>query len=266
MMRLVLVLMSGLLLTFRWPAVAQNLAEPRVVQVETAAGITLVGDFYVPAQITPVSRFPTILIFHQIGSNRAAAAPLANVLTDAGYAVLAVDAPGAGESGGAWVSDYASIVGNIRVWVDWLLSQPDVRTDGIALLGSSVGGLQAIIGCAAIPECVTAIALSPPGEGYGITAEQMRAAVETQLRTRSILLLAATFDGVYTAAVRELVAWSRGEISADVYRGYAHGEALFLSFDGADRVIARILDWLNEQVGVIPVFYERSNRPVERLG
>lgn len=53
-----------------------------------------------------------------------------------------------------------------------------------------------------------------------------------------------------TVCCTELVGWSCGEISADIYRGYARGQALFRSFDGADRVIARILDWLKGHLGI----------------
>lgn len=167
-------------------------------------------------------------------------------LTAAGYAVLAVDSPGVGDSSGAPASNRDAVVASVQVWFDWLATQPEVQTNSIAMLGASIGGLQALVGCGAMPECRTAISLSPPRDGYGITAEQVREALETQLRNRSALLLAATFDGYFTAAVREMAGWSRGELGVYIFRGVGHGEMLFTSFERADRVIAHILDWLNE--------------------
>ncbi len=237
----------GLLFTFGLTAAAQATTEPRVVRVETADGVTLVGDFYLPAgSLVLESGFPTVIVFHQVGSNRGAARPLAEALTAAGYAVLAVDSPGVGDSGGAPASNRDAVVASVQVWFDWLAAQPEVQTNSIAMLGASIGGLQALAGCGAISACWTAISLSPPRDGYGITAEQVREALETQLRNRSALLLAATFDGYFTAAVREMAGWSRGELGVYIFRGAGHGEMLFTSFEHADRVIAHILDWLNE--------------------
>lgn len=82
-------------------------------------------------------------------------------------------------------------------------------------------------------------------EEWNVTSSMM-----TPTSTASALISATTTrTGQTTVCTTELVGWSRGEISTDIYRGYAHGEALFRSFDGAERVSARVLDWLNAHLG-----------------
>lgn len=222
---------------------------PEIVQLEASSGVTYVGDFYLPAvDVRAGERLATVLMFHQSGSDRSHLRSLALALLDAGYAVLAVDSPGMGDSGGMWESDADAIVENCRDWFEWLREQPEVRADAIATLGSSVGAIQSILGCADDSSCVTAIALSPPSEIYGVSAEEMNAVIGEQLRRRSILLLAAVQDRHYAAGVRDIVGWSRGEVGVRIFPGLAHGETLFTTSKDSEQVVALIIEWLNEHM------------------
>src|SRR5690349_206280 len=73
------------------PAQAQGTA------VETAApdGLTLKGDFY----LVDVNR-PTVLLLHELYTNRTSWQPYIGTLTGAGYNVLAVDLRGMGQTRG----------------------------------------------------------------------------------------------------------------------------------------------------------------------
>jgi dihydrodipicolinate synthase/N-acetylneuraminate lyase len=85
----------------------------------------------------------------------------------------------------------------------------------------------------------------------GITRENSENALAEGLRNRSALLVATLRDGQFPAAVRQMIALSRGEIGLRIYPGGAHGEMLFTSFEERDSVIALIINWLDEQIPAI---------------
>jgi pimeloyl-ACP methyl ester carboxylesterase len=141
------------------------LAEPQRVEVAAEDGLMLVGDFYALATDTDVE-LPTVLLMHQNQSNRQSWEPLIGPLLEAGFNVLTVDLRAHGETGGA--RDWEAALEDVQTWLDWLREQPTVRDSGIATVGASIGSNLALVGCANDPTCVTAIALSPGVDYFGI--------------------------------------------------------------------------------------------------
>jgi pimeloyl-ACP methyl ester carboxylesterase len=125
-------------------------AEGRAVRFTTADGVTLWG-WYVPP-----SEGKAVILRHGSGSTASAVVPHARVLVDHGYGVLLTDARGHGQSEGTamdfgWHGD-----ADTAAAVDFLVGQPEVDADRIAVVGMSMGGEEAI-GAAGSDERIAAV-------------------------------------------------------------------------------------------------------------
>lgn len=209
------------------------------VELAAADGLTLIGDYYAPPGDTLA---PAVLLLHMLGSDRAAWGPLLPALQEAGYAVLAVDHRGHGETGGS--IDWTLAQEDNVAWLTWLRSQPGVRPEAVSLVGASVGANLALMNCAADEACVTAVALSPGLDFQGLMPET---ALVEGLAERSALLIATHSDRESAEAVRQMTMNARGEIAARLWRGTTHGTTMFTS-PRTRRVLPQIIvDWLNQQ-------------------
>ncbi|MBK9746778.1 MAG: alpha/beta fold hydrolase [Chloroflexi bacterium] len=212
---------------------------PVTVEITAADGAVLVGDYYAPTVETEGDPIP-VLLMHQYGSNRRSWSLLVPELLAEGYAVYAVDLRGFGDS--ARPQDFAAAQSDTQVWIDWILQQPETADDAIYLIGASVGSNLALVGCAAHPACVTAVALSPGLDFYEVMTEPAL----HELRTRSALLIATQRDRESAEAVKTLTTVSEGEIGVQFFSGSAHGTSMLTTVRGG-RVQALIVDWLRWQ-------------------
>jgi uncharacterized protein len=107
--------------------------------------------------------WPAIVIVHGAGSRKENHADFARLATATGWAALAFDLPGHGNSeppmSGAAVDD---VIAMARV----LGSQEGVDGERIAVRGSSLGGFLAIHAAAASPQIAGVIAICPAGAGH----------------------------------------------------------------------------------------------------
>lgn len=224
-MKIIVCVLFALLLAL--PVAAQEplpVGTPQVVQVNAVDGLVLFGDYYaVPTTFIPPGGAPAVLLLHMLGSNRNAWSPLVPALTAEGYHVLAVDLRGYGQTGGD--PNWELAVGDIQTWLLWLRQQTGVKTSAIYLVGASIGGNLALIGCASDPQCVTAVALSPGLDYHNVLPES---AIVNGLRGRSALLVVAQGDTYSADSVRQLVVNAVGEIGAQFYNGQAHGTNLLV--------------------------------------
>jgi pimeloyl-ACP methyl ester carboxylesterase len=125
-------------------------AHGRGVHFTTADGVMLWG-WYVPPPEGKV-----VILRHGSGSTAAAVVPHARMLVDHGYGVLLADARGHGRSEGTamdfgWHGD-----ADTAAALDFLVGQPEVDVDRIAVLGMSMGGEEAI-GAAGSDERIAAV-------------------------------------------------------------------------------------------------------------
>lgn len=211
---------------------------PQRIEVEAADGLVLVGDLY-NAQLNVQT--PAVLLLHETNGKRDNWSPLVPSLVEAGYRVLAVDLRGHGESYGAM--DWELAQDDVKVWLDWMHSQPSIRPDRIGVIGSSVGGNLALIGCALDGACATAIAISPGLDYFGLMPEQY---VVDSMGTRPVLLITSRGDGRSSDAVRQMTASATGEVGSRIYMGSLHGTNLFEQEQ--DDLTALILYWLESHV------------------
>lgn len=234
-MRKIRCLIALCCLTFATVGASLAQAEGETITRQTESGIALVADFHPAADGAPV-----IMLLHMLNSNRAAWDPLIPDLSAAGYAVLNIDMRGHGDSGGA--QDWEAIIHDAAVgWRDWLADNAHIGDGGLAIMGGSIGANVALISCAQLEICRGAIALSPGLDYRGVKPE---AALVDGLADRAALLVAAQNDKSSSSAVRQMFLNTKGQVTARMYRGRAHGTRLFDS--AYDSVSALILSWLEE--------------------
>ncbi len=231
-----LFLLTCFLYTFT--SAAQDIRAHETITLERSDNISLVADFY-PAP-SDAAEPPVIMLLHMLNSSRSAYDPLIPDLHAAGYALLNIDMRGHGESGGTRDWD-AAIDDVVTGWSGWLEAQDHSGEHGLAIIGGSIGANVALISCAEIETCRGAIALSPGLDYRGVKPET---ALVDGLADRSALLVAAHNDNSSAEAIRRMFLNAKGDVSARMYRGRAHGTRLFDSeYESVSRLI---LHWLGE--------------------
>lgn len=237
MNKIVFLISLCLLLLPAFPLTAQDsdaLPTPQRVEVTTADNITLVGDFYAASDAT--TELPSVILLHGQGTDRHEWPPLIEPLLDNGYNVLNVDQRSFGESGGQ--REMLKMIDDIQVWIDWLQTQPIVRDNAISTIGSSMGTVPALGGCAADADCMTAIAISP---GDFPTLDESTFA---KMSERSVLYIVGRKDNVLFDT-KKLFNRASGEAAMMIYNTGTHGNAFFTSRNSfKPRITRLILDWL----------------------
>ncbi len=237
-MRILTALLITLLVITSATVSAQE--EPQLVEI-VAGETTLVADYYAGAADSP-----TLLLLHMLDSNRSAWEPLIPALLDAGYGVLAPDLRGHGKSQGP--RDWEAAVQDITAWIDWLASQNDGEQQ-VAIVGASIGGTLAILGCSNNAACVTVIALSPPFESRGLSIQE---ALEVGLAEKSVLIIASHDDDGFADDARRVLEVATGEASVHLYSGSLHGTSMFILRQlGAD-ITQNIMTWLGDHFENLP--------------
>ena len=127
-------------------------ADPEVVTVEAADGLTIFGTFYPGAGSGP---WPAAMLLHMNGGQRSDWDDFARQLADEGYAALAVDMRGHGETGSQ--SDWQQAPDDLRrVW-NYLTSRDDVDATRAAVAGASIGANMSLVTGASDPTIKTVI-------------------------------------------------------------------------------------------------------------
>lgn len=208
------------------------------VTISASDGLTMVGDFYrVPDADTPMA---AVLLLHGQGSERSEWVPLIQPLLDAGFHVLSVDQRSFGETGG--IRNLGTMIDDAQQWLEWLSAQPQVKADALATVGSSMGAVPALGGCAAAPQCQTSILISP-GD-FPLLDEPMY----ESLRERSALFIVAQRDTVIYDT-RRMFERMVGDAAMHVYEGANHGSGFFTSRSpDRDRVLNLLLYWLDDHL------------------
>jgi pimeloyl-ACP methyl ester carboxylesterase len=132
-----LFLAAAVALLLAAPAAAKGV--PRDVTLTMSDGVQVACTFWSPEGVEAI-RVPAVMLFHGLGGKRQDMAGDAETLAFGGYAALACDARGHGQSGGLFGLDGPRDVQDTRELFDWLGTQPGVRGDAIGALGVSLGG------------------------------------------------------------------------------------------------------------------------------
>ena len=156
-------------------AASLHAAEPHRVEYTTSDGVVIIGDYWMPKNADTFA--PAAILLHMYRSDRSAWRPLVSVLEEAGFAVLAIDMRGHGESikpedrklekrvrdrdPVLFRAMHRDVFGAYR----WLQQRPEVDLSRVAIIGASVG-CSVALDYAVRDKSVDTIVLMTPGENY----------------------------------------------------------------------------------------------------
>lgn len=226
-----------------------------VVRFTTHEGIEIVGDFEHPGGNDAVSTSrpvaPVVILLHMYRSNRSAFRPLTSELNRAGFATLAIDLRGHGDSGGKLRDTLARSVeqrdsrvfnamdGDVRAAYEFLAERKDIDISRLAIVGASVG-CSIAMKYAVDDASVDAIVCLSPGLDYlGVDSREPA----QKLKGRAIWLLATEDE---RQAVDELAKLNPGVAHDILGPGRIHGTTMFGQITGIE---GRIVDFLKRHIG-----------------
>lgn len=227
-------------------------------------GCKLLGGFY---RAAGAGRRPTTLLLHGVPGVEKNL-DVAYALRDAGWNCLYFHYRGCWGSEGSY--SLAGLVDDLAAATEWVLSQPSVDVDRLALVGHSGGGYLALTGAALEPRFKAIVALCPlitplsapismetwhefAGMLHGVTGEELKTQYEAlhpvtskaeQLRTRSILMLSGALDDIFSPAHYPPLLAAVPAIEWHEFRDGDHA----LSSCRAEAV-RRTVDWLVAHLG-----------------
>lgn len=207
----------------------------QLLTIPAADGVTLVGAFYAPDNVPA----PTVLLLHQVGGQKEDWAAFATQLQVAGYAVLAPDLRGHGESEGE--TEWAVMADDVARALETLADQPEVDAERIAIVGASIGANLALVGGTAAPS-VRAVALLSPGLDYrGVRTEEAMIAYGD----RPILIAASQEDTYAVSSAQTLERLAQGQPVLAIYDGAGHGTEMLARQPDLNDLL---LSWLQMQL------------------
>lgn len=214
----------ALVLLWLTVGVALDAAPARRVTFRAEDGATLAGAYYEPSQ-RPA---PGIVLLHMWRGSHADWDRTASQLSDAGFAVLALDYRNNDELG-AYAID-------VRAAKSFLRGRPEVTSGSIGIAGASIGANLAVLDAADDP-AVRSIALLSPGIDYkGLRIE----AALKKFGARPALLAGSTKDPYAARSIRRLTTIGPGLREVRLTDSIAHGTVL-LSRDS--ELMAALVDW-----------------------
>lgn len=208
-----------------------------IIEIEAEDGLSLVGTFYAPdGQSSPA---PGVILLHMLWSDRSTWENFAMQLHEAGYAVLAMDFRGHGETGGD--VDWDKAVADVQSTWDYLEEIQAVDNERRAIVGASIGANVALSAAALEPTVRTVILLSPGGDYAGVkTHDPMIAYGE-----RSVLIAASEQDSYAADSSLRLEGLAAGKAELIMYPGSGHGTIMLeREPDLPDLIISWLDDYL----------------------
>jgi dienelactone hydrolase len=208
-------------------------------EFKTDDGVTIMGDYYPP---TGRAISPVAILLHMYKHDRTTWAPLVKPLHEAGFAVLAIDMRGHGESTEPASMNLAERVTqrdpklfndmhkDALAAIQWVRAQPNVDQKMLVLIGASVGCSVAIDTMVREPSVDAIVCLTPGANYLGVDS------IEHILKTgsRPILLLATEDEREATDVLSKSADNATGEI---VSPGRIHGTNMFGEVAGIEAKI-----------------------------
>ncbi len=231
----------GFALTFN-SANGENL-KPQKVEFETDDGITIAADYF---QSMGRAIAPPVILLHMYKSDRTAWSPLVEPLHNAGFAVLAIDLRGHGQSIKPEYKElrqkvekrderlFNNMHKDVAAAVKWIRTQPNVDKTKVALVGASVG-CSVAIDYAGRDKTVCAVVCLTPGEKY-LGIDSTRDIHE--INKTPIMLLATEDEREATDTLAKLADNATAEI---VGKGKTHGTMMFGVIKDIEEKIVKFL-------------------------
>lgn len=218
-------------------------AEPQVITFVSAGDVVISGLL----RNAPAPNSPAVLLLHQWKSDRRSYDELGAALNKLGFAVLAIDGRGFGEStkttdgrsvsAGRDDATVAAMKSDVDNSFKFLSNQKNVDPNRIGIVGASYGSSLAVI-YAAENKQVKSVALLSPGINYfgNIPTEP---AVK-DFGERSLLIVAAEDDRESAETVRQLGAIN-SKYETQVYPRGGHGTGILKAGVGLDELLIQFL-------------------------
>ncbi|MCH7472321.1 alpha/beta fold hydrolase, partial [bacterium] len=193
---------------------------------------------------------PGVILLHMRGRDKSTYADVAPKMVDEGYAVIAIDFRGHGQTldpqgrGIALDSltdeDYQAMQAEVAAAHDYLDEQPEVDANRVGIVGASIGANLAMLYAAGDLRVRTVVALSPGLDFKSLTPLEALDGLDK----RPLYLLAAKGDKYSHSSSQELAkaAVKADPVSMREFEGSAHGTDLLEANPGLDMTI--ITGWL----------------------
>lgn len=213
----------------------------------TADGARLAATFYPVAADVP----PGLVLVHMLGSSRAGWEPFAARAQQLGYACIAFDMRGHGQSAapqGAAQSyrnftydDWLGVLNDIDAAKQALLDK-GAGPENIAIVGASIGANLALLYAARHPDIPAVVMVSPGLDYKGLRTEEAVA----EYGKRPLLLMSSEGDSYSASSCTTLKRAAPGLCELREYPGAAHGTSLL---DASTNALEQIFLWLKPIIG-----------------
>jgi dienelactone hydrolase len=212
------------------------------ITFKTKDGVTITGNYFKPLK----KQAPVFLLLHMMPATKESWNEFAAIIQKNGYAALAIDLRGHGESidqNGIRL-DYKEFkdgehrisMNDIASAKEFLARQSDVDMSRIAIAGASIGANLALWQ-ASIDDDVRLIMLLSPGLNYrGILADELAPKFKWP-----VYILASEGDTKSVDSSRKLATIFTGETKMEILKGDQHGTNMF-----TPEIMNDILKWAFE--------------------
>jgi dienelactone hydrolase len=214
----------------------QTRAAGRLVTFRAADGRTVSGLFFEATQ-RPA---PGVVLVPMLGRPREDWQQVAQRLSEAGIASLAIDLPS--DSLPPEQAGLAGWHGSIRAAVDHLAGRPEVRAGTFGVAGASLGANLAVLAASSDPRIRSLALVSPSLDYRGVR-------IEAPLRqyTGPVLLIASLHDAYAARTIRELTKGTPPGVREPRWaEATAHGTILLAQEPDLVRALA---DWFRRTLG-----------------
>jgi pimeloyl-ACP methyl ester carboxylesterase len=203
-----------------------------------AENLPLQTTLYTPGGSGPL---PGVILLHMLGSDRQVWDDngIADTLVNNGYAVLAVDMRGHGETVGS--IDWQLAPEDLRLAWEHFTSLDTVDPQRTAVIGASIGANLALLTSADQPAIRTLILLSPGLDYRGVATESPL----EKYGARPILIVASEEDTYAADSSRTLADLAQGESQLEMYNGAGHGTRMI---SAQPELADLILTWLDKNL------------------
>ncbi|MDX1436144.1 MAG: alpha/beta fold hydrolase, partial [Anaerolineales bacterium] len=207
---------------------------PGPVSFSGKNNLTIFGTLYLPADAP--KPWPGVLLLHMLGGGKGEWEEPATRLAEAGYAVLAIDMRGHGETNDN--INWTDAGTDHQQAINYLAGLGDVDPDRIGIMGGSIGANMALRAGATREGIRTVVLLSPGLDYAGVTTES---ALSTY-GDRPIMIVASSEDTYAAESSETLADQAQGEVNLVMYDGAGHGTRMFPREEG---LITSIIEWFD---------------------
>ena len=218
-------------------------------EFSTSDGFTILGTWYTSDR--QQGRSPALILLHMFGGTHAQWLPFVPELVGNGYAVLAFDLRGHGQSAyrnGEYsprtlfeIEDFDRMPLDVAAALAWIGTRSEADTSRIGLIGADIGANIAFISAGTLDGIKTTVSVSPT---YRQEQEILLADGIPDFRPRSVLYLAAFGDDYAFTSAEAMALLTLAPKLVKGYQGDGHGLNLLSEVE----VRTEIYGWLRDNL------------------